>query len=248
MGILEDVRTRLSDVCRRHGVADSTPVAVRPLTPGEAIGERASDEFVITRGREVVIEAAALGARGQAFTDHPGRFVGTLGDVLALDLAQVGNRAVFVAVLNAALRGLGLAEGTVHCRNEDPRRCGPEMAHQLGQRFGRRRYGLVGLQPAILAGLAGEFGAERVRVVDLNPENIGSTRSGVEVWDGDVRLADLVEWCEVVLATGSSVVNGSIDDLVRLAGDRGRPLVFFGNTISGVAALAGMDRICPFAQ
>jgi hypothetical protein len=52
----------------------------------------------------------------------------------------------------------------------------------------------------------------------------------------------------VGLATGSSVVNGSINDLLARFLAVGKPLLFFGNTISGVAALLGLDRICPFAD
>ena len=248
MGILEEARETLIALCRARAVDRSRVVTIRPLRPDEAIGERADASFVIRKGREVVIHAEWEGAAGQAFTDAPSGYAGTLDDVLSLDLARTEHRAFLVAAMNAVLRKLGAASGTVHCRNEDPTRCGPEMAAELERRFGRKRYGLVGLQPAILRGLADRFGAEHVRAVDLNPENIGTRKSGVEIWDGATRLGDLVDWCEVVLATGSSVVNGTIDEVVRRAAVSDRSLVFFGNTISGVAALIGVDRICPFAQ
>ena len=248
MGILDEAREKFIELCIARDVDRSMPVAVRPLGPDEAIGERADASFVIKKGREVVIQAEWEGAAGQAFTDAPAAYAGTLDDVLSLDLARTEHRAFLVAAMNAVLRKLGAALGTVHCRNEDPTRCGPEMAAELERRFGRRRYGLVGLQPAILKGLAEHFGPENMRVVDLNPDNIGKRKSGVEVWDGATRLGELVAWCDVVLATGSSVVNGTIDEIARQAGAAGRPVVFFGNTISGVAALTGADRICPFGQ
>ena len=55
----------------------------------------------------------------------------------------------------------------------------------------------------------------------------------------------LVEWSEVGLATGSSIVNGTIE-IIRRFTDDNKPLVFFGNTISGTAALLDLDRLCPF--
>jgi uncharacterized protein (DUF4213/DUF364 family) len=66
--------------------------------------------------------------------------------------------------------------------------------------------------------------------------------------DGEKDLAELVEWCEVGLATGSSVVNGTINEILERFEAAGKPVVFFGNTISGVAALLNLERICPFAR
>jgi len=153
-----------------------------------------------------------------------------------------------VASMNAVLRALGLATGTNHCRDEDPTNCGSEIAVQLEARFGAKRFGLVGLQPAILKALVNHFARKFVRVVDLNPDNIGSSKYDIEVWDGQSDLPRLVEWSEVGLATGSSIVNGTIDEIIRCFKDDKKPLVFFGNTISGTAALLDIDRICPFGR
>ncbi|GAG43712.1 unnamed protein product, partial [marine sediment metagenome] len=79
------------------------------------------------------------------------------------------------------------------------------------------------------------------------PDNIGQSRCGVEVWDGGTDLPRLVDWCEVGLATGSSIVNGTINDIRRRFQDAGKPLLFFGNTIAGAAVLLDLDRVCPFA-
>jgi uncharacterized protein (DUF4213/DUF364 family) len=85
-------------------------------------------------------------------------------------------------------------------------------------------------------------------VVDLNPENIGETRSGVVVWDGEEDLSRLVAECDVGLATGSSVVNGTLDEILEHFQQAEKPLILFGNTISGVAALLGLERLCPFGR
>jgi hypothetical protein len=223
-------------------------VSVRPLSPDEAIGSTADASFVIKRGKERVIEAVFEGGRGQAFTDRPSEWAGTLRDVLSLDLSDIRSRAVFVAAMNAVLRSRGVAAGTIHCLDEEPMNCGEEMAGQLEARFGHKCFGLVGLQPAILKGLAERFGVDAVRVLDLDPDNIGSVRFGVSVWNGETDLPRLVEWCEVGLATGSSLVNGTIDGIVRLFEEAGRPLVFFGNSISGAAVLLHLDRICPYGR
>jgi hypothetical protein len=248
MRILERARKEFLELCEERGLDLSCPVIVRPLSPDEAIGPTADPGFVIKQGKDRVIEAVFESARGQAFTDAPSEWVGTLRDMLSLDLSDDRRRAAFVATMNAVLRSLGAAAGTVHCLDEEPMNCGQEMARQLQARFGQKRLGLIGLQPAILRALAEHLGAESVRAVDLNPDNVGAVRFGVQIWDGETDLPRLVEWCEVGLATGSSIVNGTIDGIVRLFAEAGKPLVFFGNTISGAAALLSLDRICPFGR
>ena len=153
MDVLQQARGRFLRACADRGVDCAEPITVRPLSPDEAIGQDADGEFVIKKGKEVVIEAVFGECRGQAFTDRPSRWAGTLAELVELDLTHARGRAVFVAGMNAVMRSLGMAEGTVHCLDQEPTDCGPKMAEELARRFGQRRYGLIGLQPAILKGL-----------------------------------------------------------------------------------------------
>lgn len=247
MSILERAKREFVRVCNDRSLDLSQSIAVRPLLPREAIGD-AQGDFVIREGKEHVIEATFDMVRGQAFTGTPREWKGTLEELLSLELSAVENRGIFVAAINAVLCSVGVATGTIHCRDEDPTNCGPEIAGQLKTRFGFRRIGLIGLQPAILKALTGRFGADLVRVVDLNPDNIDCSRYDIEIWDGHTDLPRLVEWSEIGLATGSSIVNGTIDEIIRCFENEEKPLVFFGNTISGAAALLGLDRLCPFGR
>jgi len=248
MDILTHARQRLVGLCTEQQVDQGKPIIVRQLSAEAAIGPGASDDFAIKRGKERVIEAVFDGARGQAFTDQPSDWQGTLGGLLGLDLSAIANRALFVAGMNAVLRAYGVAAGTIHCTDDAPERCGPAIAEQIERERGSGRIGLIGLQPAILGALAWRFSPDRVRVIDLDPDNIDTERSGVPVWDGREDLARLVDWCDVGLATGSSIVNGTIDDIAERFRTAGKPVVFFGNTIAGAAALLGLARICPFGQ
>ncbi|HUW34978.1 MAG TPA: DUF364 domain-containing protein [Planctomycetota bacterium] len=162
------------------------------------------------------------------------------------ELMLAAGRGDLDAFEQIVLRSLGVAAGTVHCRNEDPVRCGPALAEWVDQEYGIARVGLIGLQPAILAALAARFGPDRVRALDLNPDNIGSTKSGVPIWDGATDLPRLVGWCDMGLATGSTIVNGTIDEIAARFVAASKPLIFFGNTISGAAVLLGLPRMCPF--
>jgi hypothetical protein len=248
MDILEQAREKLDAICGERNLDREEKITVRALTPDEAIGAKADENFVIKKGKERVIEAVYRDAWGQAFTDAPGNWEGTLGELLALDLGKTGCRAVFTAGLNAVLRDLGLASGTVHCKDEEPTKCGAEMPAEVQRLFGTRRIGLIGLQPAILKEMVGAWGKAAIRVADLNPDNIGQVRQELLVMDGEKELDDLVEWCDVGFATGSSVVNGTINDIIERFEAEGKPVAFFGNTISGVAALLNLKRVCPLAR
>jgi len=248
MDILEQARKKLDAVCMERNLDRNERITVRALTPDEAIGAKADENFVIKKGKERVIEASFREARGQAFTDTPGNWEGTLGELLSLDLGKTGYRAVFTAGLNAVMRSLELAEGTIHCKDDEPTQCGGEMPERLHTLYGTRRFGMIGLQPAILKEMVDAFGKVGMRVADLNPDNIGQVREDLLVMDGEKDLAELVEWCEVGLATGSSVVNGTINEILERFEAAGKPVVFFGNTISGVAALLNLQRICPLAR
>jgi hypothetical protein len=248
MDILEQARKELVRICDERGLDRDQCLTVRALTPDEAIGTGADENFVIKKGKERVIEAVYRDARGQAFTDAPGNWQGTLGELLVLDLSEIKSRAVFTAGLNAVMRSLDLAEGTVHCKDDEPTKCGGEMPERLHKRFGTRRYGMIGLQPAILKDMVDAYGKVGMRVADLNPDNIGREREDLIVMDGEKDLGELVDWCDVGLATGSSVVNSTIDEILERFEAAGKPVVFFGNTISGVAALLKLDRICPFGK
>jgi hypothetical protein len=248
MELLKQAQDQLRALCTDRQLDLDQTVLVTVLSPDDAIGVHADSEFVIKKGKERVIEASWGEARGQAFTDSPDNWRGTVGALFDLDLSVVNQRAIFTAGLNAVLQGLEQAEGTIHCKDEEPTECGEKLTLELYDRFGIRRYGLIGLQPAILNGLVEGFGTTWVRVADLNADNIGQEKSGVRVWDGEKDLPKLVDWCDVGVATGSSIVNGTINDLRKRFAEAGKPLVFFGNTIAGVAALQNLERVCPFSH
>jgi len=64
----------------------SVSVRARTLSVEEAIGNPEGDDFPIQKGKERMMQAEILGARGQAFTDMFGDFSGTLADIAAMPL------------------------------------------------------------------------------------------------------------------------------------------------------------------
>jgi uncharacterized protein (DUF4213/DUF364 family) len=219
-------------------------VVSSPLSSREAIGEPDRDDFPILRGKEVLMQAVYRGATGQAFTSASGSFKGTLRDVLELPLTGIFERAVLVSTLNAVLRNLGLIEKTVHCKDDGPRRCAGRMAEWIDEQ-GSSMVGLVGMQPALLEALIQTLGPDRVMVSDL--AEAGSVRYGVNVLDG-IDSSEMFERCNLILATGSSLVNGTINGLLENARRHNRRVVFYGTTIAGTAFLLGLERWCACSQ
>lgn len=210
-------------------------VNTRALTVDEAIGNPEREDYPIQKGKEVMLETTFRGSKGQAFTDQPGNFTGTLQDVLNLPLQSNFERAVFVATLNAVLRSLGKIDKTVHCRDKEPGICAQHLVGVIRERFGNPRIAFIGLQPGMVEALIKEFD---VRVTDLDPDNVGKTKFGVLIEDVS-HTQEIIDWGDIVLATGSTSVNASLSDPIGT-----KPVIFFGVTIAGIAYLNGLEQYC----
>jgi uncharacterized protein (DUF4213/DUF364 family) len=218
---------------------------VKTLTPEEAIGVPGRRDFPIILGKERVVEADFIGARAHAFTDSPGEFMGHLKEVLNFPLTSNRERSIYVATLNAILKHLNLVENTIHCKDEDPERCGNEIASQIMETWGKIKVGFIGLNPAIAENLVKIFGAENVKITDLNKQNVNSFRNGVEIWDGNKMTEELVKRSDVVLVTGTTFVNGTIDAIMQYIRHYKKDYLIYGVTGAGICKLLGLNRICP---
>jgi hypothetical protein len=244
--VLERVKIQFAEILEREQLTDAqVKVKVVPLTPEEAIGNPERRDFPIIIGKERVIEAELLGTRGQAFTDSPEEYSGTLHEIAGLDLMTNQKRAVFIAALNATLSHLGMVSATVHCKDDDPERCALEIADTLEDRFGDVSVGLIGLNPAIAERIVDKFGSGRVHITDLCRDNIGRLKFGVEVWDGATRTEDLVGASDVVVFTGTTLVNATFDAIMEHVQALNKRYLVYGITAAGVCHLQGLDRICP---
>lgn len=245
--MLQEAKIRFVDELKSRGEGgsggkdfESEVVVSRPLSPRDALGDPERDDFPILRGNEVLMQAVYKGAAGQAFTSARGSFHGTLGDVLALPLTGLFERAVLVSTINAVLRYHGLIEGTVHCKDDGPRRCAECMAEWIKEQHAET-VGLIGMQPALLEAMVRVMGPERVMVSDL--ALAGSVRCGIRILDG-MNSSEIFERCQLILITGSTIANGTIDGLMENALHHKKRAVFFGTTISGAAYLLNLERWC----
>jgi len=242
---IDEAKEKFQKIIAEHRLGNEpVEVTIGTLTAKQAIGDPVRQDFPLLEGREVMIEAQFKGSFGQAFTDRPHEFKGSLNDVLSLKLDTNDARAIFDTTLNAVMAHLGMVTGVRHCRDEEPEKCAAEMAQYILKNYGKARVGMVGYQPAILENLVKVFGVENVRCTDLNPKNIDSQKCGAEVWDGRTDTERLVVWCDILLATSSTIVNDTFDGIKTGTAAQGKRLIIFGVTGAGVSALLGLERLC----
>lgn len=233
-GIYERLRLTLMDAVARHNLGqERLSVRCQELSAEEAIGDPDDRDYPILKGKERMVEAVFGQARGQAFSDEYGNREYRVEDLLRLPLDSNRNRADFIAAFNAVHRHLGLCERTIHCRDQEPPRCAAEALKKIG--FGRKVL-LVGLQPRFLECLSRE---NQVRVVDLDPENVGDRKFGVLIEPMENTEA-AIQWCDLIFATGSIFVNATIGNFLG----RGRPLLLYGVSAAAPARVLGLDSFC----
>ena len=103
MDFYQEIKDKFSQLINDEDIWSSriNVVNVRSLTPQEAIGNPERDDFPLLKGKEVMIQADFRGSKGQAFTDMPGNYSGTLRDIFELPLINNFQRAIFTASINA---------------------------------------------------------------------------------------------------------------------------------------------------
>ncbi|MGE4559999.1 MAG: DUF364 domain-containing protein [Desulfobulbus sp.] len=237
----QSVLKRMQDMVRKQWkeegiLEEKVRVTARTLTTEEAIGNPEGDDFPLLRGKEKLMEAEFRGVRGQAFTDRFGDFSGTLREIADADLSNNFRRAIFVATCNAVQRSLGKTDNTIHCRDEGPGICAPKMAEYIMNTYGKVRITHIGFQPAMIKALAEKF---PLRVVDLDPDNIGTQKCGITI-EGPDSTAEAIEDAELLTVTGSTIVNDTLDQFVR----NDKPTIFYGTTVAATANLMGLTRFC----
>ncbi len=236
----DNIREEFTKIIKNYDL-DSEPVVVTavPLSAEEAIGNPEDRDYPLVTGKERMMQAEFRGTLGQAFTDMYGNFSGQLSDIVAMDLENNFRRAIFISSLNAVLKSLGLTTKTQHCRDEEPKLCSHELVKHIKGKYGDVRVALVGFQPRLLEALSQRF---ELRATDMDKANIGTEKSGIVIGGPD-RTEENLDWCDLALVTGTTVVNNTIDQFII-----SKPVIFYGVTISGVARLLGLTHFCHYGH
>ncbi len=246
---LVEAREQLRRLVQEHSLgAETITVVTRPSSEKETTGEGIREEYALTRGNVVLVEATFLDAIGQALSDEPAQFSGTLEQALDIGLDTNGQRALFVATANAVLAHLGLVKGTCHCEYPSVRECGWRVASSLWGEYPGADVGLIGFQRGFVEGLAEVFGTDRVHVADLAPENLGRKEYGVVIGDSAHDTKTVIESSDVVLVSGAMVVANALEDILKTASEVQTPIILYGATAAAPAYLYNLPRVCPLAR
>ena len=98
---------------------------------------------------------------------------------------------------------------------------------------------MVGFQPRMVEALSERF---EIKLTDMDQANIGAEKSGIPVYSPG-RTQEHLEWCDVAVVTGTTIVNGTIDQFTI-----SKPVVYYGITLSGAAELLGLNHFCCFGH
>jgi len=219
--------------------SEEVVIQAAPLSPEEAIGNPEDRDYPLVIGRERLMQAKFRNSLGQAFTDMYGNFSGKLSGIVAMDLTNNFRRALFISSLNAVMRYLGLIAKTTHCKNNEPRQCSYQLVKHIEENYGHPRVALVGFQPRIVEALSNRF---ELKVTDMDQTNIGAEKFGITIYSPE-RAREHLEWCDIAVVTGSTIVNNTIDRF-RIS----KPVIYYGITISGAARLLGLNHFCYFGH
>lgn len=232
--IYEELRGALRKEVQKHNLSGQRiSVTCKALSAAEAIGNPEHDDYPILKGKEVMVEADFKGAKGQAFTDTFENANYTVEDLLNMKLDTNRKRASFISGLNAVFRYLGLCDKTIHCRDAEPKECASNLPEIIGT---FNKVLLVGHQPRFLEMLSSIC---HVRAVDMDKDNIGKKFSNVKIEPPEMT-SDAIKWCDLIFATGSTLANGTLPNLI----DQNKPVIFYGVTISAAAKILGLKTYC----
>lgn len=235
--LLEVCKEKFREILKDNNILEEEiHIKAKILSTQEAIGNPKRQDYPIIKGKEKLIQADFKGSKGQAFTDSPADYNGKLSEILDLDFSKNGNIAILISSINSVLKYLGLISNTIHCKDEEPLQCSDKLAEYVKNTYGNSKIALIGLQPSMLEALSKN---NEVRTTDLDKDNIGSYKHGVLIESAIEKTDEIVNWADIVIATGSTAANNSIDSFIT-----DKPTYFFGTTIAGIAYLMDLKRFC----
>lgn len=238
MKIYEKLKNALRKEIERSKLSGKgVSIRCRALSAEEAIGKPEHDDYPIIKGKEVMVEAIFEKSKGQAFSDEFENANYKVDDLLDIELNTNRKRASFISGINAVFRHLGICDKSIHCKDTEPEICAKKLLETIGP---RKKILIVGYQPRFLEALASKH---NIRVVDLDKDNVGREISGVVIEQPEIAFG-AISWCDMIFATGSTVVNGTITYFLN----QDVPVLFYGVTISATAKILNLNNYCYFGH
>jgi len=184
---------------------------------------------------EYCVTAQIRGVKGEAYTETPEPFCGTLQDALSIPVTEKGISAVTISAINAAMNALSLSPGVFSNDQQFHIHYADALCRYVSEHYGNTRIVLVGYDGYIVKRFM-EEGLD-FWTLDLNPDHITQNRFGHVIVNGARKNRDSsLAWGRIFLVTGSSLCNGTIIPYL----ESGKELLFYGVTCAGTAALLNL--------
>ena len=211
--------------------ADPEP-EVTLLPPGESPGQANRPEYRVT--------AAFRDTNGEAYTESPQAFEGTLQQVLDLPVTQHGICAASLAAINAVMSYLNLSPGTFPEEEQAHVQYADELYQYVSGHYGKDHIVLIGYDGYIVKKFV-EEGMD-FWTLDRNPDHITKNRfEHVIVNSARHNRESCYAWGRLIILTGSSLCNGTAVQFL----DHQIPVLLYGITCAGAAALLGLEWFPP---
>lgn len=187
------------------------------------------------RRPEYRVTADFRGTKGEAYTENPSGFRGSLKEAIMLPPSDGGIDARCLAAVNAVMNHMGLCAGTFPAEFDERRLYTEALFRHMVDNYGRSNIILVGYDGYFVKKFVG---AEiDFWTMDRDPDNISQDRfKHIVVNDGKYNREACFAWGRLFIITGSSLTNGTIVQYL----DKGKDLLFYGITIAGAATLLGL--------
>jgi hypothetical protein len=248
MSFYQELKMEFSRLCRIHHILDERiEVYVdNEYSEFEGLQKQTSNSGPVLAGRSRLV-GKFNGNMGISHTFYPTPFSGTIREILDIPMDTAPNRALVVSALNAVAAWSDPELRTLHCTEKGSLRCTRLLVNTL-KKEGYSCPGLIGFQPVFMEKLGEEFGIWNTAVIDQSELNEETRKiEAIECAD-DAHIFQLFAWSDVVVATGATLISGTLPDIVEMSEITGVPLMFYGTSIAGTANLMNLNRFCPEAR
>lgn len=196
----------------------------------------------VSRPEHCVTASLSGGGCGQAYTEKPSAFQGTLKEALEIPPSErEGISAVTMAALNAAMDRLSLCQGIFPEEDEAKSAYADALCRYITEQYGKeKKIILVGYDGYIVKRFMDE-GLE-FWTMDRDPGNIAQNRfHHVVVNNAKRNRESSFVWGELFVITGSTLCNGTITHYLG----SGKELLFYGITCAGAATILKLPWFDP---
>jgi len=202
------------------------------LPPGEQPGKAGRPEYRVT--------AIFRGTKGEAYTECPEAFEGTLQEALDLPVSERGIHAAALASINAVMSYLNQCPGTFSDDEETHIRYADALYRHVRSQYGTDHIVLIGYDGYIVKKFVDE--GMDFWTLDRNPDHITKNRfEHVIVNSAKYNRESCYAWGRLFILTGSSLCNGTAVQYL----DHQIPVLFYGITCAAAATLLGLSWFSP---